>query len=164
MLQRNRRFKVFLNMLIEACMIFAAYHIAVLIRFSLMKGRISQVQESASTELLILFVSLFTVVLFYLFHLYIPVHQRKMAAELTKVVLIGFLSVLALGTTLFIFRVEDYSRLTLLFSFIIYSLALCIKRVCWHRIARKRFEKGISVTENLLKITGMISVNVPSMG
>jgi len=130
MLQKNRRFKVFLNMLLEAGIIFLSYHIAIFIRFSLMNGARNAVLESLSTEMLIFMYSLCTVVLFYLFHLYIPVHQLPLTRELTGVTLLGLLSVMALGTVLYLLRIEDFSRLALGIFALILIISLCLKRLC----------------------------------
>ena len=143
MLQKNRRFKVFLNMLSEACIIFISYHLAIFIRFSLMNSSQNAVKESLSTELLILLYSLATVALFYLFHLYRPVHQLTIIREVSSVILLGLFSVLALGTVLYLLRIEDFSRLALGIFAVIFIISLCIKRLCWHRISRKRFVEGI---------------------
>ncbi len=159
MLQKNRRYKVFLNMLLEACIIFAAYHLAVFIRFSLINGSMDPVQNSAFTELLILFYSFLTVVLFYLFHLYIPVHRLTLGRELTKLVLLGFSSVLVLGTLLFVFHLENFSRLSLAIFSALFLLALCIKRICWHRISRKRFANGIDVQQVILIGCGKLAAD-----
>ena len=97
MLQKNRRYKVLLNMLFEAGIIFISYKIATLIRFSLMHGVENPVQRSLATSPLLILYCLCIVVLFYLFHLYIPVHQLNLGRELTKVALLGAFSVLTLG-------------------------------------------------------------------
>ncbi len=145
MLQTNRRYKVLLNMLFEAGIIFISYKIATLIRFSLMHGIENPVQRSLSTSPLLILYCLCIVVLFYLFHLYIPVHQLKLGRELAKVALVGAFSVLTLGALFFVLRYENFSRLSLLIFYLIFISALCIKRICWHRIARQRFAKGIDV-------------------
>lgn len=150
MLQKNRRVKVFLNMLLEAGMIVAAYELAIYIRFSVLSGGQSSVHESFSTQLLILLFALGTVVLFYLFHLYIPVHRQSLTREFTGVIVLGFLSVLALGTVLYFLRLEDFTRLGLGLFYLIFTLALCVKRACWHRMARKRFVQGIGVQRVIL--------------
>ena len=150
MLQRNRRFKVFLNMLLEAGIIFLSYHLAIFIRFSLMNGARNVVRESIWTELLILLYSLCTVVLLYLFHLYRPVHQLTIVRELSSVFLLGMLSVLALGTVLYVLRLEEFSRLALAIFTLIFTASLCLKRYCWHRISHKRFLQGIGVQRVIL--------------
>ena len=157
MLKKNRRIKVFLNMLSEACIIYIAYHLAIFIRFSLLNGAQNSVRENLSTELLILIYSLCTVVLFYLFHLYMPVHQLKISSELPKLILLGFFSVLALGTVLFFLRIEDFSRLALSLFYVSFSLVLCIKRIYWHRISRNRFVKGLGVQRVVLVGSGRIA-------
>ena len=157
MLQRNRRFRVFLNMLLEAGIIFISYHIAIFIRFSLLNGSTNAVRENPSTELLILLYSLCTVVLLYFFHLYRPIHQLTIARELTHVILLGLLSVLALGTVLYLLRIEDFSRLALGLFSLIFIAALCIKRLWWRRISRNRFARGTGVQRVILIGSGVLA-------
>lgn len=157
MLQKNRRFKVFLNMLLEAGVIFLSYHIAIFIRFSLMTASRNPVRESLSTEILILLYSLCTVVLFYLFHLYIPIHQLSITRELTSITLLGLLSVMALGMVLYLLRIQDFSRLALGIFALIFIIALCLKRLCWRRISHKRFLQGIGVQRVVIVGSGELA-------
>lgn len=157
MLQRNRRFKVFLNMLLEAGIIFLSYHMAAYIRFSLLNGTRNAVLESPSTELLVLLYSLGTVVLFYLFHLYRPVHQLTVIREITSVALLGFLSVLALGTALYVLRIEDFSRMMLGIFTVLFVVSLCLKRLCWHWFSQRRFARGIGVQRVVIVGSGELA-------
>ncbi len=144
-------------MLLEAGIIFLSYHIAIFIRFSLLNGARNIVRESLWTELLILLYSLGIVVLFYLFHLYIPVHQVSVSRELSMVVLLGLLSVLALGTVLYILRIEDFSRLALAIFALVFIAGLCVKRLCWRYISQKRFAQGIGVQRVVLVGSGELA-------
>ena len=137
-------------MLLEAAIIFASYHAAVYIRFSALKGVWNPIIEDASTELLILLYSLCTVTLFYLFHLYIPVHRLRLFKELSKLILLSLVSVLILGSVLYVMRFEEFSRLTLLIFLMLFSCILCVKRVYWHRIAALRYAQGIGMERVIL--------------
>ena len=144
-------------MLSEACIIFAAYHLALFIRFSLLDGARSAVQDRLSTELLILFYSLGTVVLFYLFHLYIPAHRQSVMRELTGVILLGFFSVLVLASVLFLLHIEDFSRLAMGIFYLSFTLALCVKRIWSRRISRSRYARGIGVQRVILVGSGQLA-------
>ena len=157
MLQKNRRFKVFLNMLLEAGIIFTSYHVAVYIRFTVLNGVWNPIIEDAATELLILLHSLCTVVLFYLFHLYIPVHQLRLFKELSKLILLSLFSVLILGSVLYVMRFEEFSRLTLVIFVVLFSCVLCIKRALWHHVAARRYAKGIGMERVVLIGSGRLA-------
>ena len=144
-------------MLLEAAIIFASYHAAVYIRFSALKGVWNPIIEDASTELLILLYSLCTVTLFYLFHLYIPVHRLRLFKELSKLILLSLVSVLILGSVLYVMRFEEFSRLTLLIFLILFSCILCVKRVFWHRIAALRYAQGIGMERVILIGSGRLA-------
>ena len=144
-------------MLLEASIIFASYHAAVYIRFFALKGVWNPIIEDASTELLILLYSLCTVTLFYLFHLYIPVHRLRLFKELSKLILLSLVSVLILGSVLYVMRFEEFSRLTLLIFLMLFSCILCVKRVFWHHIAALRYAQGIGMERVILIGSGRLA-------
>ncbi len=150
MLQKNRRFKVFLNMLLEACIIFAAYRLSLFLRFSVMGGSQNAIYEEQSTEILIICYSLFTVFLFYLAHLYIPLHQLRKSQEIPRVILVSLVSLLILGAVLYLRRMEDISRVGLALFWLIFVTTLCIKRIVWRRISVSRYEKGVGIQRVIL--------------
>ncbi len=157
MLQRNRRIKVLLNMLLEAGILFVSYRCSVFIRFSLMNGVPNPVNYSVSTSWLIVFYSLCTVALFYLFHLYIPVHRLRLGRELSKLVLLNLIAIVALGSVLYLLRFGDFSRVTLGLFGIISTAALCVKRIIWRVIMRRRYQQGIGVQRVILIGSGKLA-------
>ena len=157
MWQRNRRFKVFLNMLLEALIIFCAYHVSIFVRFRWMNGRVNSVVGAMSTEVIIALYSLISVLLFYVFHLYIPLHRLRPKQELTRLVLINAVTLLSLGAVLYLLRIVDFSRAALgLFGFIS-TAALVIKRIITRAIVRKRYEHGIGLQRVILIGSGELA-------
>lgn len=144
-------------MLLEAAIIYVSYHAAIYIRFTVLNGVWNLIIEDVSTELLILLYSLCTVTVFYLFHLYIPVHQLRLARELSKLVLLSLFSVLILGSVLYVIRFEDFSRLTLAIFVALFSCALCLKRAFWHHVAALRYAKGIGMERVILIGSGRLA-------
>ena len=108
MLQKNRRYKVLLNMLLEALLIYLSYEVSIFVRFTLLNGTPNPIVSDAFTKAIIVLYSLGTVFLFYLFHLYIPMHQLRAGREFTMLILLSAVTLLALGMVLYLFRIADY--------------------------------------------------------
>lgn len=157
MLQKNRRIRVFLNMLLEAGIIFLSYLLSIFIRFTLLNGIPNFITDAASTDWMILAYSLCTVVFFYLFHLYIPAHQTTLPRELGKLVVLSVVAILTLGTVLYLFRLADFPRGALALFGVISTGALCLKRVCSRRIVAKRFQEGIGQQRVILVGSGSLA-------
>ena len=154
MLQKNRRIAVLLHMLLEAGLIFAAYHISHFIRFSLMNGTANLVSESPLTALLILAHCLLTVTVFFFFGLYSPLHLLSRRRELLWLVILCLFSVLFLGTLLYVLRIVDFSRITLGLFGLLSTAVLCLRRILWRHVARQRYQKGIGVQRVILAGSG----------
>ncbi len=149
-LQKNRRFKVLLNMILEALLIYISYRISIFVRFTVLDGTPNPVVSDSFTKIIIAFYSLCTVSLFYLFHLYIPMHQLRSGREFSLLILINIITLLALGMVLYLFRIADYSRIALGFFGLFSIAALCIKRIITRAVIHKRFEHNIGLQRVIL--------------
>ena len=158
MLQKNRRFKVLLNMLLEALLIFLSYEISIFIRFTLLNGTPNPVVSDSSTKVIIALYSLGSVFLFYLFHLYIPMHQLRAGREFTLLILVNTVTLLALGMALYLFRIADYSRIALGLFGLFSIMALCIKRIIARAVMRRRYEHRIGLQRVILIGSGELAL------
>ena len=157
MLQKNRRFIVFLNMLLEAGIIFLSYHLSIFIRLTLMNGTPNLVTEAQSTEWILLAYSLCTVSFFYLFHLYSPMHRTTLTRELGTLIILSVVASLTLGTVLYVFRLTDFPRGAHALFGVISTSALCLKRACSRLIAKRRFQRGIGQQHVILVGDGALA-------
>ena len=157
MLQRNRRFKVFLNTLLEALLIFCVYHVSIFVRFRWMNGMLNSVAGAMSTEVIIALYSVTTVVLFYLFHLYIPMHRLRPKQEFVRLVLINTGALLCLGTVLYLLRILDFSRAALGLFGILSTFVLVVKRIITRAIIQKKYERGIGLQRVILIGSGELA-------
>ena len=149
-LQKNRRYKVLLNMLLEAMLIYLSYEASIFVRFTLLNGTLNPIVSDAFTKAIIVLYSLGTVFLFYLFHLYIPMHQLRAGREFTLLVLLNIVTILALGMVLYLFRIADYSRIALGLFGLISVTVLCIKRIIVRIVVRRRYERRLGLQRVLL--------------
>ena len=157
MLQKNRRFKVLLNMLLEALLIFFSYLISIFVRFTLLNGTLNSAVDNGFVNVIIVLYSLCTVFLLFLFHLYIPMHQLRAGREFTLLILINTVTLLALGMVLYLFRIADYSRIALgLFGLFSVTL-LCVKRIIARAVMRWRYERRIGLQRVILIGSGELA-------
>ena len=157
MLQKNRRFKVFLNMLLEALLIFLSYRLSIYVRFTLMEGFPSSDATDVFTQAIIALYSLGTVFLFYLFHLYIPMHQLRASREFALIILINAITILALGMLLYLFRLSDFPRIALALFGLISITVLCVKRLIARGVVRRRYVRNIGVQRVILVGSGELA-------
>lgn len=157
MLQKNRRFKVLLNMLLEALLIFLSYRLSIFVRYTWMGGVPNSVATDDYTKVIIAIYSLGTVFLFYLFHLYIPMHRLRAGRELSLIILINTVAILALGMVLYLLRISDFPRVALALFDLISIAVLCIKRMITRAIERKRYARGIGLQRVILIGSGELA-------
>lgn len=157
MLQKNRRFKVLLNMLLEALLIYVAYRFSIFVRFTLLNGTLNAAVDDALVNAIIVLYSLGTVFLFYLFHLYIPMHQLRAGREFTMLILLSAVSLLALGMLLYFFRIADYSRVALGLFWLFSVTVLCIKRMIARALVHRRYERRIGLQRVILIGSGELA-------
>jgi len=156
-LQKNRRFKVLLNMLLEALLIYVAYRFSIFVRFTLLNGTLNAAVDDALVNAIIVLYSLGTVFLFYLFHLYIPMHQLRAGREFTMLILLSAVSLLALGMLLYFFRIADYSRVALGLFWLFSVTVLCIKRMIARALVHRRYERRIGLQRVILIGSGELA-------
>lgn len=157
MLQKNRRFKVLLNMLLEALLIYLSYLLSIYVRYTLMEGIPNSDATDAFTKAIIAIYSLGAVFLFYLFHLYIPMHRLRANREFALIILLNTVTILALGMVLYLFRLLDFPRIALGLFDLFSTTILCVKRLIARVIARKRFAKGIGLQRVILIGSGELA-------
>ena len=157
MLQKNRRYKVLLNMLLEALLIYLSYEVSIFVRFTLLNGTPNPIVSDAFTKAIIVLYSLGTVFLFYLFHLYIPMHQLRAGREFTMLILLSAVSLLALGMALYLFRIADYSRIALGLFGLISVVVLCLKRIIVRNVVHRRFERSVGLQHVILIGSGELA-------
>ena len=145
-------------MLLEALLIYISYRISLFVRFTLLDGTPNPVVTDSLIKVIIALYSLCTVFLFYLFHLYIPMHQLRAGREFTLLILINIVALLALGMVLYLFRIADYSRVALGLFGLFSVAALCIKRIIARNVMHKRFERNVGLQRVILIGSGDLAL------
>ncbi len=159
MLNKNRHYLVLLNMLAEIAILCISFQLSYFIRFSLLNGEENIVVQKLSKDYTILLYSMATVFLFYIFHLYIPVHRSPLPRELTRVLILNAMAVLVMGSLLFLTRATDFSRILLGLYWLISTASICIKRAIWHGIVRRRYRDGIGLQHVIVVGSGPLAMD-----
>ena len=153
MRQRNRTILGVISAAADAVLIFLAYLISVRLRFDVLDGHVSIAMTSRFFLALIVLYSLVVVLVYAGFHLYQPYRIRSFWRDAGAVVIVNTLSVLALTTVLFSFKIIDFSRGTLILFWGLSSLFVILKiqvlnrvRKAW--IQREKFLTHVIVVGN----------------
>ena len=142
MQRQNRHIVVLLNILCELGLLLVAYRLALFVRFTLMDGVLNRDMTSSLSWRLILVYSAATVCVYWMAHLYVPVYYIRLRKELLRVSLINLTGMMVLGFALYLFRVTDFSRVTLGLFVIFATILICAKRVIFRIIVRKHILLG----------------------
>ena len=137
MQNRNRRIRIFLNMLVEAGIILIAYQLTVFIRFSLMKGTMNEVMTWGGAWRIVLLYSIAIVSVYAMFHLYAPVFYIRAKKELIRILLVNLVGTVTFGFLLYILKLFDFSRVALVLFFAISTFMVCAKRIAYRLVVRK---------------------------
>ncbi len=142
MQRQNRRIVVLLNILFELGILLAAYELAMFVRFTLMDGILNEEITSSLSWRLILLYCAATVCVYWMAHLYVPVYYITLRTELLRVAVINMTGLIVLGFALYLFRINNFSRLMLVLFGVFGTTLIWIERIIFHAIVRKHILLG----------------------
>lgn len=127
MTKKNQVFLNWINLLSDVFLIFISYLLSVFIRFQLFSG-VESIDLSSPRFLVLAFVYSIAIVIVYFFaRLYQSQRLRKMGGATFKIVVINGLGTLIFIATLYMMKVIDFSRWTLIAFWVISSAAVFFK-------------------------------------
>lgn len=142
MIKKNQRILNTVNVFLDWLLLFAAYPLAIYIRYDLLHGHRS-LEPLTKTYLII--VALFCVVIVIAYaacHMYSSLRFKRPGGEITAVIFINGIGVLAFMAFLSVTRVVDYSRLAMLFFWLMSSLLVSAKRIATKLVLQHYRTKG----------------------
>ncbi len=140
MKNRNQEIIELAGALVDVLLIYAAYLLAVLLRFEVMSGVVSIAMDSLSFKAVMLGYAVIVVLCYAACHLYHPYRVRRFGLRAGLVLAVNTVSVLVLMSVLFTFRLVDVSRGTLALFWGI-SSAFVLLRMLGFRLVRKAAQK-----------------------
>ena len=157
MIRKYRGMITSLNMVSDGLLIFLSYFMAVFLRFDVLKGRQSVTYNSAAFVLGAALCSVGIVVILYALRIYRPSRLKSRRSE--ALVIMTVVGIFALGfmAVLFIRRVNDFSRLTLVFFWLFASVLLIGKHLCVNAIAAHIRRRGFNLKHVLVVGSGHLA-------
>lgn len=153
MIKKNQRLLNELNMLLDLAAIFLSYPLAVFVRFDILNGQ-RNLEPLARGYLLVAAVySLLIVVVYAACRMYGSARFKRPGEEILAVAFINGVGTVALMAALYVTRIVDFSRLTMVFFWLISSLLVSLKRITvklllQHYRARGYNQKHVIVVGN----------------
>ena len=157
MIRKYRGMITSLNMVSDGLLIFLSYFMAVFLRFDVLKGRQSVTYNSAAFVLGAALCSVGIVVILYVLRIYRPSRLKSRRSE--ALVIMTVVGIFALGfmAVLFIRRVNDFSRLTLVFFWLFASVLQIGKHLCVNAIAAHIRRRGFNLKHVLVVGSGHLA-------
>lgn len=129
MIKKNQRVINFLNMLSDYLIIFISYYISLFVRFIIFNGHISIALWEGHYILVPLIYSAFLVLVYRTCRMYGSYRFKAMGQENVTILTINSIGSFALMATLFILKIDDFSRGVILIYWSITSAAIILKRL-----------------------------------
>ena len=141
MIQKSQTFPRMMNMLSDVALLLASYFIAVHLRFDVMDGVVSLSHTGGRVLAIAVLYSLAIVLVYYIFGVYNHRRFRRRSRTLT-ILGVNIVGTLALGAVFFTLRLEDFSRLTLVFFWLFSSGFVVLKHRLLARIVGRLRARG----------------------
>lgn len=142
MIKKNQKLLNFLNVCIDLVLIVAAFLVAFSFRFNVLEGH-----NSMATERYGLLICTYVPVqlfIFYCFRLYEPQRKNRLYKELYNMVGATSICFMMMFSLIYITKDVDFSRLGLLFFYILETVLLGIKRIVLRLMLRYMRSKGFN--------------------
>lgn len=136
----KRQIKI-LNIVLEAVMIFAVYWIATYARHVLPIGQRFKIYDSVYFMVLAFLFTASFVVVTYLYGGYFTFHIRSITDEFKKVAVSTIVGLCLDCTIIYLFKMQQFSRVLLVYFAVLSFVAIFIKRVIFGKLAERYAEK-----------------------
>lgn len=128
MIRKNQSILNFLNMALDAFLIFLSYSLAMYLRLELLGGHTELNLLGLRCQLLAAGCAVLVVFLYYLLQLYGSYRFKTNVSEALKIFLINGIVSLAFMAALYLVRIADFPRLSIVLFWLISSLLVIGKR------------------------------------
>ena len=140
-----------INVLSEILLIFAMYWLATFLRYVLPYGKAFSILDSVQFVILALVFTTSMVLVTYLSGAYFTFHIEGILSELAKVAASTFVGIAADCVIIYIFRLEQFSRVLLFYFAVLSFVSIFIKRIVVDKLI-KYYDKKYEVKSSVLMI------------
>ena len=152
MIRKNQSILNFLNMALDAFLIFLSYSLAMYLRLELLGGHTELDLLGLRCQLLAAGCAVLVVFLYYLLQLYGSYRFKANVSEALKIFLINGIVSLAFMAALYLVRIADFPRLSIVFFWLISSLLVIGKRtLVWGVL---RYYRSLGYNQKQVAILG----------
>lgn len=134
MIKRNQKFIRALNYLTDSVLIFASYFLAVYLKYIIIDGRVETWQASGKFRTCVIIYSLVIPLAYYSFRIYGQSRLKGEAGEYITVFGVNFAGTVIIATAFYVLRVTEFSRVALLFFWLISSFLVTLKHFIGRRV------------------------------
>ena len=140
-----------INILLEILLIFAMYWLATFLRYVLPYGKAFAILDSSQFVILAIAFTTSMVLVTYLSGAYFTFHIDGILSEFTKVAASTFVGIAADCVIIYIFRLEQFSRILLFYFAVLSFIVILIKRIAVDKLI-KYYDKKYEIKSNVLMV------------
>lgn len=148
---KNKALLKKLNIVVEAVIIFAMYWLATLLRLKIKTGMEFAINDSFNFMILAIIFTVAMVIVTYISGGYFTFHIDSMSTEAKKVFLSTLIGLCVDCTIIYLFKMEQFSRLLLIYFAVLSFFAIYIKRIIFSKQAKK-FDKLYQIKTNVIML------------
>lgn len=149
MIRENQKYFNRLQVFLDLTIILFSFLIAYYIRFYQMEGAIQAITFEQNLRPILLSMPMYFI-LYNIFDLYSARRTKPLHIEISSIVKTNIFSAILIMVGLFIFKIVDYSRLTLMFFFIINTISTISVRLLIRILLKKYRRKGYNLKHCLV--------------
>lgn len=149
MIRENQKYFNRLQVFLDLTIILFSFLIAYYIRFYQMEGGIQAITFEQNLRPILLSMPMYFI-LYNIFDLYSARRTKPLHIEISSIVKTNIFSAILIMVGLFIFKIVDYSRLTLMFFFIINTISTISVRLLIRILLKKYRRKGYNLKHCLV--------------
>ncbi len=154
MIRKNQRFLNFINVISDFIIINFAYALSILVWLGNQNNLGNNISQSIY---LVLIYSLLSIIIFKVFNLYDSYRFKTIISEQTEIIKASSITILLFGLSLFVFRLEDFSRGVLVLTYALTIVLVGLKRVFLRRVLRKYRKLGFNQKKVIVIGSGNLS-------
>ncbi len=157
MIKRNQRMFNAFNLISDGILIALSYVAALWLRFDVLDGRRSIQLTSPTVVAAVLIYSVLIVLVYYVMGLYGIGRLRRKREEGLRIIFVNAMGTLSFMAMCYIMRVVDFSRLMLLFFWLISSFAVVFKRLAIRDVLAYYRSKGYNLKHVVIIGSGQLA-------
>lgn len=149
MIRENQKYFNRLQVFLDLTIILFSFLIAYYIRFYQMEGGIQAITFEQNLRTILLSMPMYFI-LYNIFDLYSARRTKPLHIEISSIIKTNIFSAILIMVGLFLFKIVDYSRLTLMFFFIINTISTISVRLLIRILLKKYRRKGYNLKHCLV--------------